>query len=45
MAAIDGLAGPSIATRSAIDGPAGPVVAGDHLRHDRTLKILARDNL
>ena len=37
MAAIDGPAGPSMATKSAIDGPAGPVVAGDHLRRDRTL--------
>ena len=37
MAAIDGPAGPSMATRSAIDGPAGPVVAGDHLRRDSTL--------
>ena len=34
MAAIDGPAGPSMATKSAIDGPAGPVVAGDHLRRD-----------
>ena len=37
MAAIDGLAGPSMATRSAIDGLAGLVVAGDHLRRDRPL--------
>ena len=37
MAAIDGPAGPSMATKSAMDGPAGPVVAGDHLRRDRTL--------
>ena len=37
MAAIDGPAGPSMATKSAIDGPAGPVVAGDHLRRDRPL--------
>ena len=37
MAAIDGLAGPPMATKSAMDGPAGPVVAGDHLRHDSTL--------
>ena len=36
MAAIDGPAGPSMATKSAINGPAGPVVAGDHLRRDRT---------
>ena len=36
-AAIDGPAGPSMATKSAMDGPAGPVVAGDHLRRDRTL--------
>ena len=36
MAAIDGPAGPSMATKSAIDGPAGPVVAGDHLRRDRS---------
>ena len=35
MAAIDGPAGLSMATKSAIDGPAGPVVAGDHLRRDR----------
>ena len=38
MAAIDGPAGPSMATRSAIDGPAGPVVAGDHLRRDTVHK-------
>ena len=38
MAAIDGPAGPSMATKSAIDGPAGPVVAGDHLRRDRTFQ-------
>ena len=37
MAAIDGPAGPSMATKSAIDGPARPVVAGDHLRRDRSL--------
>ena len=37
MAAIDGPAGPSMATKSAMDGPAGPVVAGDHLRHDSAL--------
>ena len=37
MAAIDGPAGPSMATKSAIDGPAGPVVAGDHLRRDSPL--------
>ena len=36
MAAIDGPAGPSMATRSAIDGPARPVMAGDHLRRDRS---------
>ena len=35
MAAIDGPAGPSMATKFAMDGPAGPVVAGDHLRRDR----------
>ena len=35
MAAIDGPAGPSKATKSTMDGPAGPVVAGDHLRRDR----------
>ena len=29
MAAIDGPAGPPMATKSAMDGPAGPVVAGD----------------
>ena len=34
MAAIDGPAGLSMATKSAIDDPAGPVVAGDHLRCD-----------
>ena len=34
MAAIDGPAGPPMATKSAMDGPAGPVVAGDHLRRD-----------
>ena len=37
MAAIDGLAGPPMATKSAMDGPAGPVVAGDHLQRDRPL--------
>ena len=37
--------GPSMATKFAIDDPGGPVVAGDHLRRDRTLKILVRDNL
>ena len=26
-----------MAIKSAMDGPAGPVVAGDHLRHDRTI--------
>ena len=40
MAAIDGLAGPSMATKSAMDGPAKPAVAGDHLWHDRPLKLL-----
>ena len=39
MPAIDGPAGPSMATKSAIDGPAGPVVAGDHLRRDRPLSM------
>ena len=34
MAAIDGPAGPPMATKSAMDGPAGPVVVGDHLRRD-----------
>ena len=28
MAAIDGLAGPSMAAKLAVDGPAGPVVGG-----------------
>ena len=37
MAAIDGPAGPSMAIKSAMDGPARPVVAGDHLRRDRSL--------
>ena len=37
MAAIDGSAGPSMATKSAVDGPAGQAVAGDHLRRDRSL--------
>ena len=37
MAAIVGPGGPSMATKSAIDGPGGPVVAGDHLRRDRSL--------
>ena len=37
MVAIDGPAGPSMATKSAMDGPAGPVVAGDHLQRDRAL--------
>ena len=36
MAAIVGPGGPSMATKSAIDGPGGPVVAGDHLRRDRS---------
>ena len=39
MAAIDGPAGPPMATKSAIDGPAGPVVVGDHLRRDSPLDI------
>ena len=39
MAAIDGPAGPSMATKSAMDGPAGPAVAGDHLRRDSTLAL------
>ena len=26
----------AMATKSTIDGPAGPVVAGDHMRRDRT---------
>ena len=44
MAAIDGPAGPSMATKSAIDGPAGPVVAGDHLRRDtHTCRSLGED--
>ena len=34
MAAIDGPAGPSMATKSAMDGQAGSVVAGDHLWRD-----------
>ena len=38
MAAIDGPAGPSMATKSAMDGPAGPVVAGDHLRRDKAIQ-------
>ena len=33
--AMDGPAGPSMATTFAIDGPAGPVVAGDRLQRDR----------
>ena len=41
MAAIDGPAGPSMATKSAVDGPDGPVVAGDHLQYDR-LSMMAR---
>ena len=41
MAAIDGPAGPSMATKSAMDGPAGPVVAGDHLRRDRSLNLVS----
>ena len=41
MAAIDGPAGPSMATKSAIDGPAGPVVAGDHLRRDRPISLIS----
>ena len=39
MAAIDGLAGPSMATRFPIDGLAGPVVVGYHLRRDRSLHV------
>ena len=42
MAAIDGPAGPPMATKSAMDRPAGPVMAGDHLRHDSTLMMLVR---
>ena len=45
MAAIDGLAGLSMATKSAIDGPAGPVVAGDHFRRDRPPNIWHLTNL
>ena len=41
MAAIDGPAGPSMATKFAMDGPAGPVVAGDHLRRDSSLDSAA----
>ena len=37
MAAIVGPRGPSMTTKFAIDGPGGPVVAGDHLRRDRTI--------
>ena len=40
MAALDGPARPSMATKSAMDGLAGSVVVGDHLRHDRSLKEL-----
>ena len=40
MAAIVGPGGPSTATQFSIDGPGGPVVAGDHLRRDRTKKKL-----
>ena len=40
MAAIDGPAGPSMATKSAMDGPAGPVMAGDHLQRDRPLEVV-----
>ena len=37
MAAIVGPGGPSyMATKFAIDGQGGPVVAGDHLRRDRS---------
>ena len=42
MAAIDGPAGPSMATRSAIDGPAGPVVARDHLWRDKSLTVIGQ---
>ena len=45
MAAIDGPAGPFMATKSAIDGPAGPVVAGDHLRRDRTSQVRSEPSL
>ena len=41
MAAIDGPAGPSMATKSTIDGPARSVVAGDHLWHDSSLFLCA----
>ena len=40
MAAIDGPAGPPMGTKSAMDGPAGPVVAGDHLRRDRSPTVV-----
>ena len=36
MAVIVGPGRPSMATKFVIDGPGGPVVAGDHLRRDRT---------
>ena len=36
MAAIIGPGGPSMVTKFAIDGRGGPVVAGDHLRRDKS---------
>ena len=45
MAAIDGPAGPPMATKSAMDGPAGPVVAGDYLRRDRSLYTVRPNSL
>ena len=38
MVAILGPGGPSMATKIATNGPGGPVVAGDHLRRDRSRK-------
>ena len=37
MAAILGPGGPSMARKIVTNGPEGPVVAGDHLRRDRSL--------
>ena len=42
MAAIDGQARSSMATKSAMDGPAGPIVAGNHLQHDRSFDECTR---
>ena len=40
MAAMVGPVGPTMATKFAVDGPGGPVMAGDHLRRDRSREVL-----